>query len=93
MNEEMYNTYEEPENTEEIEVYEKPETPSHSILGKVVAGALVVAVGAGALIYKNRAKLEQRRIEKLRKKGYVVYKTEVTVDPEEFVSDDEDDTK
>ena len=93
MNEEMYNTDEEPENTEEIEVYEEPETRSHSILGKVVAGALVVAVGAGALIYKNRAKLEQRRIEKLRKKGYVVYKTEVMDDPEEFVSDDEDDTK
>ena len=93
MNEEMYNTYEEPENTEEIEVYEEPETQSHSILGKVVAGALVVAVGAGALIYKNRAKLEQRRIEKLRKKGYVVYKTEVMDDPEEFVSEDEDDTK
>ena len=58
---------------EEIEVYTEPEESGSRILGKVVIGALVV-VGAGvaALIYKNKGKLDERRIRKLEKKGYII---------------------
>lgn len=40
----------------------------------LVAG---IAVGAVALIRKNRGKLEQWQIKRLEKKGYVVYKDPV----------------
>lgn len=46
-------------------------------LGKIVlaVGALGVAA-VGGLIYKNKDKFEARKVEKLRKKGYVVYKAD-----------------
>ena len=75
MNEEMV-TYEERENTE-MEVYNDHETSGGGILGKVLVGAGIVAAGAAALIYKNRDKLEARRIRKLEAKGYVITKPEV----------------
>ena len=60
-----------------VEVNEEPEeTTGNGLLGKIVAGAVVVAIGAGALIYKNRNKLEERRIKKLEKKGYVIMTTD-----------------
>ena len=44
----------------------------------LVGVALLVGAGAiGTFIYKNRAKLEERRINKLRKKGYIITKAEV----------------
>lgn len=63
------------ENTEVIEDYESECTGGG--LGKLVAGIGVVAVaGLAAFAYKNKAKLEERKIERLRKKGYVIYRAE-----------------
>ena len=57
----------------ELEVYEmEPEEESGVGLGKFVLGAALVAGGIGALCYKFRGKIEERRVEKLKKKGYVV---------------------
>ena len=51
------------------------ENSANGVAGKLIAGAVIIGVGAvAAFIYKNRAKLEERKIEKLRKKGYVIYK-------------------
>ena len=60
--------------------------------GKFVAGAVVVLAGVGgALLYKNRNKLEERRIKKLEKKGYIIRKIEngelVNEDPVEAFED------
>ena len=44
-------------------------------IGKLIIGAGVVAMaGLAAFAYKNRAKYEEKKIERLRKKGYVIYK-------------------
>ena len=57
----------------EPEIYEmEPEEESGIGLGKFVLGAALVAGGVGALCYKFRGKIEERRVEKLKKKGYVV---------------------
>ena len=57
----------------EPEVYEmEPEEESGIGLGKLVLGTALVAGGIGALCYKFRGKIEERRVEKLKKKGYVV---------------------
>lgn len=76
---------------EEIEVYNEPEESGSGILGKVVIGALVV-VGAGvaALIYKNKGKLDERRIRKLEKKGYIIQRpidVDTDVDDESVVEE------
>ena len=52
----------------------------------VVAGTVVVVAGVGALVYKNRTKLDEMRIKKLEKKGYIVYRPEVC----QYESDDSD---
>lgn len=55
--------------------------------GKLLVGLGALAVaGIAAVAYKGRGKLEERRIEKLRKKGYVIYKED-----EVEVRDAEDD--
>ena len=75
--EDMKNTN---EITEEIEVVDYiPEKESNgSNLGAIVAGIGICAVmGISALAYKNRAKLEEKRVERMRKKGYICYKPEV----------------
>lgn len=93
MNEEMTNL-EEMENVEIIELDEEPETSGGGILGKIVVGTVVAAVGVGAaLLYKNKGKLDERRIKKLEKRGYVVYKTDDSDESEDVVDDDVDDAE
>ena len=85
--EELMETIDEIENTE-IEEMDDEVVESGGGLGKIVVGIGVVAAGAlAALAYKNKAKLEERRIEKLRKKGYVVYKEDEDDDLEELPED------
>lgn len=79
MNEEIMVINEEIEDAEVMDIIEEPEVTSNGNLGKLVVGAAIVGVGAvAAIIYKNRDKFEQKKIAKLRKKGYVV------VTPEEL---------
>ena len=57
----------------------------------LVGVALLVGAGAiGTFIYKNRAKLEERRINKLRKKGYIITKAEVTDYDDPYSEETED---
>ena len=63
--------------TEDVENYEEPETESKGHIGTIAIGAIVaVGLGAAALLYKNKEKLKERndrrKIEKLRKKGWIV---------------------
>lgn len=45
----------------------------------IVAGVAALAAGAAImLVRKNRDKIEERKAEKLRQKGYVVYKPEAS---------------
>lgn len=93
MNEEMMNL-EEMENTEVIELDDELETSNGGILGKIVVGTVIAAVGAGAaLLYKNRGKLDEHRIKKLEKKGYAVYKIDDTVELEDNFDDEDDDAE
>lgn len=100
MNEELMTNNEEIETTEieatEMEVYDEPERSGIGA-GKIVLGlGLVLAGGAAAWAHKNKAKLEERKIEKLRKKGYVIYKPEdeaVEEDTECYKEDDVIDTE
>lgn len=64
-------------------------------LGKIMlaVGALGIAA-LGGIIYKNKDKIEARKVEKLRKKGYVIYKEDevqaiVQVDDETEVEEAE----
>lgn len=42
-------------------------------IGKIMIGVGITALAAvGAWAYKNRDRLEQKRVEKLRKKGYII---------------------
>lgn len=57
----------------------------------LVGVALLVGAGAiGTFIYKNRAKLEERRINKLRKKGYIITKAE-EIDYDDSYSEETED--
>lgn len=63
-------------------------------LGKIMlaVGALGIAA-LGGIIYKNKDKIEARKVEKLRKKGYVIYKEDevqaiVQVDDETEVEEE-----
>lgn len=57
-------------------------------LGKVLVGVGLLAVaGVTAVVVKNKDKIEARRIEKLRKKGYVIYHED---DVEDVIQVDED---
>lgn len=72
MNEEMNN--QEIELIEEVEIYEEPKKSGSGFL-KVLGGlALLGGAAALAVRYKNRDKIKEKKIEKLRKQGYVVYK-------------------
>lgn len=73
MNEEL--TMQETEITDEVEIYET-EKSGGGFLKVLGVGTAVVAGVVAALCYKNRDKIEAKRIEKLRKKGYVIYKAE-----------------
>lgn len=70
---------------------EPNEESSKGISGLVVGAATIVAAGVGALLYKNRAKLEERKIKRWEKKGYVVYKPETPSEVE--VSEDCEESK
>lgn len=74
----------------EVEVYdEEPETSSKRGFGALALGAVLVG-GAAALLYKNRNKLEERKIRKLEKKGYIVTRPDEAVNVEaEFEENEE----
>jgi urocanate hydratase len=84
MNEEM-------ETEMALDTYDEPEVQGRG-LGKIIAiGGTALVGGAAALAIKNKkklaAKIEDHKIKKLEKKGYVVYKPEeveaVEVDSED----------
>lgn len=62
--------------TTDLEVYDESEK-SGSGLGKIALGAALVAGGIGFLCYKFRGKIEEKRVEKLRKKGYTIIEPEI----------------
>ena len=80
------NTNEIVEGTEEItEALDESDNVNLIALG---VGAVVGVVGGiAALIYKNRNKLEAMRVERLRKKGYIIFEPETTDDCDEKSSD------
>lgn len=84
---------------EEIEVYDLDEVVTEDEgtgYGKlIVGGVLVGAAALAALGYKYKDKLEQKRIEKLRKKGYIIQVPEPAVEAieGEVVSEDDSEEK
>lgn len=95
MNENM-NTFDEIKDTEEVavEVCESLEETSNGIAGKLAVGAVLVGLGVAAVLYKTRDWREARKIEKLRKKGYVIYMPEPEVeDAEQDVYELEEETE
>lgn len=72
MNEEMRN--ENVDNEELMETEVDQEISGGGLFGKLLFGAVVIGAGLAGLAYKNRDKLEERRIKKLEKKGYIVCK-------------------
>lgn len=84
MNEELDNI-----EVTDLETYEDSEVSGNG-LGKIVGGLLLLGGAAAAgFVYKNRAKIEERKIEKLRKKGYVIYKEEDLIEGDSDVVDEE----
>lgn len=85
MNEEIRKNEMELVNNSDVEVLDycdNYEESGSGILGKVMIGAAIAGVGLGAvLLRKNRDKINEWRIRKLEKAGYVVAKVE---DNEEF---------
>lgn len=69
-----------------IEECDPMENSGGNVLVKFVVGLGLTVIGVGgAIIYKNRDKLEARQIKKLEKKGYIVRKAE----PVESTENDE----
>lgn len=94
MNEELKNVNEEIENTDIEVFYDDAEVSKNGGLSKLLVGGLVgVAAIAGAVAFKKtKNKREEKKIEKLRKKGYVITKPDEVIDVEdEEVKDVEDD--
>lgn len=101
MSEEIKNIEMGTENTEDVTVYElEPETSDNGVSGGLVVLAVGALAAAGYAVYKKlkpedeNAKAEKKRLkdekaaEKLRKKGYLVYKAdEVEVREVEDVDD------
>ena len=84
------------ENVNDIEEIEEVEvTPEDSetvnILPIIIGAGAAVVAGVAAIAYKNRAKIEEWKINRLRKKGYTIYKNEEVVEVEEDESVEEDD--
>ena len=78
---------------EEIEVVELTPEDSETvnILPIIIGAGAAVIAGVAAIAYKNRAKIEEWKINRLRKKGYTIYKNEEVVEVEEDESVEEDD--
>ena len=75
----------------EVVDYDSPCNSEKRGVLPLVGVALLVGAGAiGTFIYKNRAKLEERRINKLRKKGYIITKAEVTDYDDPYSEETED---
>ena len=71
------------------DVNEETDNSSGQVLAILGIGALAIGAGVAAFIYTQRDKIEQKRIEKLRNKGYVVYKPEPVGD----INSEEDDVE
>ena len=82
------------ETTENAEMQEPIEESGNGIVGKVVGTVLTAAALSGGVLWwlKGKEKREAKKIEKLRKKGYVIYKPEEVEEVEEVVEtvDDEE---
>lgn len=90
-NNEILTTNEEINEVETTDVVYDDTEDTGSGLGKLLIGAGVVAVaGVAAFVYKNRAKFEEKKIERLRKKGYVIYKEDEVAEVREIDDDFED---
>lgn len=61
---------------EEITEALEKSTVGKGLIGKIVVGTILVGGAVAAIVYKNRNKIEAKKIERLRKKGYVIYKPE-----------------
>lgn len=88
MNEEM-KTFEEIENTEEVVIYEDPETSNGGCFGKLLLAAVAVGTTVAVVLHKTKDKREAKKIEKLRKKGYVIYTPDEVVDEEGQASNED----
>ena len=76
----------------EVVTYDEPycSEKKGGALPLVGIALLGVAGAVGIVIHKNRAKLEERRIEKLRKKGYIITKVDVTDEDDSESEETED---
>ena len=82
--------------TEEVmdTVVDSTENRENGSVGIFVAGAVFAGIGAiAAIAWKNRDKLEERRIEKLRKKGYIVYRPQAETSEAGIVDDESNETE
>lgn len=61
---------------EAMEVYEVVENSKGGLVATIVVGGLALIGATAALIHKNKDKIEAKQVERLRKKGYVIYKPE-----------------
>lgn len=68
-------------NTEVENTYVDSENSGGGILGKVVFVLVAAGTAVGVALWKNKDKLEARRIKKLEKKGYVITKPGETEEP------------
>ena len=78
------------EEIEEVEVTPE-DSETVNILPIIIGAGSAVVAGVAAIAYKNRAKIEEWKINRLRKKGYTIYKNEEVVEVEEDESVEEDD--
>lgn len=70
-----------------IEEVVKPIENGKGVWGKVAGGVVGVVAVAGIVIYKNKHKLEERQVNKLRKKGYTIIEPETIEADEDNVID------
>ena len=78
------------EEIEEVEVTPE-DSETVNILPIIIGAGSAVVAGVAAIAYKNRAKIEEWKINRLRKKGYTIYKNEEVVEVEEDESVEEGD--
>ena len=71
---------------EAMEVCEVMKDSKGGLVATIVVGGLAIIGAAAAVIHKNKDKIEAKQVERLRKKGYVIYKVD-----EDATEPDEDD--